>query len=197
MKQEDLIKGLENLETPEIELPGHRQALRMALLSSGRFKERTIMDWAKILAPITAAVVLIVVMAFFNVIEPQLQIAQAKEIARNDPHVQALVEEYGLEIAEIKLRDGEAFVLLAPQSIFALAKSTPEALRDFRGTLSPPSEEELLPGYILKVDLLEKRVNEFGEIDEVTALRNINLEDIDFVKLEPAGSAAPEEADLE
>lgn len=197
MKQEDLIKGMENLETPEIELPGHRQALRMALLSSGRFKERTIMDWAKILAPITAAVVLIVVMAFFNVIEPQLQIAQAKEIARNDPHVQALVEEYGLEIAEIKLRDGEAFVLLAPQSIFALAKSTPEALRDFRGTLSPPSEEELLPGYILKVDLLEKRVNEFGEIDEVTALRNINLEDIDFVKLEPAGSAAPEEADLE
>jgi len=37
MKHEDLIKKLENLETPEIELQGHKQALKMALLSSGRF----------------------------------------------------------------------------------------------------------------------------------------------------------------
>jgi inhibitor of cysteine peptidase len=65
MKHEDLIKKLENLETPEIELLGHKQALKMALLNSGRFKERTIMNWAKILAPITAAVLLIAVMGFF------------------------------------------------------------------------------------------------------------------------------------
>jgi len=65
MKHEDLIKKLENLETPEIELPGHRQALKMALLSSGRFKARTIMDWAKILAPVATAVLLIAVVGFF------------------------------------------------------------------------------------------------------------------------------------
>ena len=70
MKHEDLIEKLENLETPEIELPGHKQALKMALLDSGRFKERTIMDWVKILAPITAAVLLIAVMGFFAVYKP-------------------------------------------------------------------------------------------------------------------------------
>ena len=67
MKHEDLIQKLENLETPEIELPGHKQALRMALLNSGRFKERTIMDWAKMLAPVTAALLLIAFVGFFAV----------------------------------------------------------------------------------------------------------------------------------
>jgi len=70
MKHEDLIKKLENLETPEIELRGHKQVLKMVLLSSGRFRKRTIMDWAKILAPVTAAVLLIAVVGFFAVDMP-------------------------------------------------------------------------------------------------------------------------------
>ncbi len=67
MKHEDFIGKLENLKTPEVELPGHKQALKMALLNSGRFKERTIMNWAKILAPITAALLLIAVVGVFAV----------------------------------------------------------------------------------------------------------------------------------
>jgi len=70
MKHDDLMKKLENLETPEIELLGHRQALKMALLSSRRFKERTIMDWAKILAPVATAVLLISVLAVLTVYKP-------------------------------------------------------------------------------------------------------------------------------
>jgi inhibitor of cysteine peptidase len=65
MKYEDLIKKLENLRTPEIELLGHRRVLKLFLLNSGRFKKRTVMDWAKVLAPITAAVLLITVVGFF------------------------------------------------------------------------------------------------------------------------------------
>ena len=67
MKHEDLIKKLEHLKTPEIELPGHKQALRMSLLSSGRFKERMIMNWAKVLAPITAALIIMAVVGFLVV----------------------------------------------------------------------------------------------------------------------------------
>ena len=72
MKHEDLIEKLKNLKTPEIELPGHKQTLKMVLLSSERFKKRTIMDWTKILAPITAALLLIAVVGFFavNTLEP-------------------------------------------------------------------------------------------------------------------------------
>jgi len=64
MKHEDLIEKLKNLKTPEIELPGHKQTLKMVLLSSERFKKRTIMDWTKILAPIATAVLLIAVVGF-------------------------------------------------------------------------------------------------------------------------------------
>jgi uncharacterized secreted protein with C-terminal beta-propeller domain len=67
MKHEDFIEKLGNLKTPEIELSGHKQALKMALLNSGRFKERTIMNWAKVLAPITAALLLIAVVGVFAV----------------------------------------------------------------------------------------------------------------------------------
>ncbi len=65
MKHEDLTKKLENLKTPDIELTGHKRALTMNLLSSGRFKKRTIMDWTKILAPVATAVILIAVVGLF------------------------------------------------------------------------------------------------------------------------------------
>jgi inhibitor of cysteine peptidase len=70
MKHDDLIKKLENLKTPDIELAGHKRALRMALLSSGRFKARTIMDWTKMLAPVATAVLLIAVMGVLAVVQP-------------------------------------------------------------------------------------------------------------------------------
>jgi len=75
MKHEDLLKKLENLKTPEIELPGHRQALKMALLNSGRFKERSIRDWTKILAPITVALLLIAVVGVSAVTKPGAPVA--------------------------------------------------------------------------------------------------------------------------
>jgi len=215
MKQEDLLKRLENLETPEIELPGHKQGLRMALLNSGRFKKRTILDWAKMLVPVSAALVLIAVVGFFNVIQPQLQIAQAREIATNDPQVQALLQEYGLEIAEVKLEGHEAFVLLAPQSALALAGGSDRAgflpILGWPGW-SVPAPEEALPvpdeglppgdvppgaGYILKVDLVEKKVSGFGETDEFATLREMNLKDMDFAELEPPEVAAPGESNRE
>jgi inhibitor of cysteine peptidase len=71
MKHDDLIKKLESLKTPEIEVPGHRQTLRMVLLGSGRFKKRTVMDWAKVLAPITAALLLVASLGFFAAIKPE------------------------------------------------------------------------------------------------------------------------------
>jgi len=72
MKYEDLMKKLENLKTPEIELAGHKRALRMALLSSRYFRKRISIDWAKMLAPVAATVLLIAVAGFFAAIQPSL-----------------------------------------------------------------------------------------------------------------------------
>jgi inhibitor of cysteine peptidase len=70
MKHEDLIKKLENLKTPDIELTGHKRALKMVLLSSRRFKGRAIVNWTKILAPVATAVLLIAVMGVFALDTP-------------------------------------------------------------------------------------------------------------------------------
>ncbi|MCD6500552.1 hypothetical protein J7K42_00845, partial [bacterium] len=43
----------------------------------------------------------------------KLQIAKAMEIAKNDPQIQQLMKDYGVEIKEVKLQDGKAYVLLA------------------------------------------------------------------------------------
>jgi len=71
MKYEDFVKKLENLKTPDIELPGHRQVLKMFLLRSGRFKKRNIMAWVKILAPVATAVLLITVVGIFALDMPK------------------------------------------------------------------------------------------------------------------------------
>ncbi len=58
-----------------------------------------------------------------------------------------------------------------------------------------PSGEGFSSGYILKIDLLQKKVSGIREIDEFTALRDIDLEGMDFAELEPPEAKAPEEAD--
>ena len=82
MKQEDLIKKLENLKTPEIELPRHKQILKLALLNSRRFKARTIWDWTKILAPVATAVILIAVVGVLAVIKPGPSLLGENQINR-------------------------------------------------------------------------------------------------------------------
>ena len=196
MKHEDLMKKLENLETPEIELSGHRQALKMVLLSSGRFKERTIMDWAKILAPVTAAVLLIAVVGFLNVIQPRLQMDQAKQIAMSNLQVRDLMEENELEITEVNLQNGEAYVLLGYQSAAWERDAGGDILTAPGGEESFSASNVTVSAYILKVDLIEKEATEFGRLDDIISLQDIVLDDIDFVQLAPEASA-PEEADLD
>jgi inhibitor of cysteine peptidase len=70
MRHEDLLKKLEGLKTPDIGLSGHRQTLRMALLHSVHFRQRTVMQWAKVLAPVTAAVLLVASLGLFGVVSP-------------------------------------------------------------------------------------------------------------------------------
>ena len=91
MKQDDLIKKLENIEIPEIEIQSHKQRLKMALLTRLNFAKQNFGGqdsgyfWNKImlkkLVPAGVALALILVVGF-SVIQPKLQIARAMEIAK-------------------------------------------------------------------------------------------------------------------
>ena len=121
MKHEDLIKKLKNIEVPEIEIQSHKQRLKMALFTRLNFAKQNFGGqdsgyfWNKImlkkLIPAGMALALILVVGF-TLIQPKLQIARAMEIAKNDPQIQQLMKDYGVEIKEVKLQDGKAYVLL-------------------------------------------------------------------------------------
>jgi hypothetical protein len=192
MKHEDLIRKLEGLKTPDIELPGHKQALRMALLNSGHFKQRTMMDWAKILAPVTAAVVVISIVGFLNVIQPRLEMTQARDIAMSDSHVQQFMQENDLEMAEVRVQDGEAYVLLGQQAAFSESDTA-------GGILLAPGEESdttrnvATSGYILKIDLAGDQVTGVGQVNDVKGLQYIDFDDIDFTEFESLESEGSQE----
>ena len=229
MKEQDLIKQLESLETPDIELTGHRHALRAALLNSDRFQRRTAMGWARILAPVAAAVALIAFFGFVNLIQPELYTARAMDIAKADAQVQALMTEYGLDIAEVQLQDGEAFVLLAPRLVrghledttaeaktaddpvsysrvspilsrlfgWMLPSSTDEGRTHIAAPAEdfPSGEEGRLHYYVIKVDLAEKTVSGFLEIDHAAVLREMDFTEAHFAESALPGDMAGEEPD--
>lgn len=58
MNKNDLIKKLENLDLPQVELSSHRHRLKTALLNSGYFKKQTTMTLIKKLAPVGAVAVI-------------------------------------------------------------------------------------------------------------------------------------------
>jgi hypothetical protein len=148
-------------------------------------------DWAKILVPVTAAVLLIAVVGFFSVIQPQLQMSRAKEITKNDPQVQQLMAENELEITEIRLQNGEAFVLVTYR--VASSDTLPGEYTLPAGEGSLTAGNITVSGYILKVDLAEEKVTEFGQVDEITGLRHVNLEDVDFTKIALPESEEPDD----
>jgi hypothetical protein len=83
MNKEDLIKKLEHLDLNEVELPGHRRRLRMALLNSGYWKGGiTNMSLFKKVVPAGAiiAAVAIIVAIVFNINGTSEQVS-AQEIA--------------------------------------------------------------------------------------------------------------------
>jgi len=137
------------------------------------------MFWTKRLVPAGVALALILVVGF-SVVNPKLQIARAMEIAKNDPQIQQLMKDYGVEIKEIKLQDGKAYVLLAlpEEKLPPLpALKGGEETVGMRGpgqfyiTYQDPKTGEVIEssGSIAEIDLKGKKVEKL-EMVEATAI---------------------------
>jgi len=193
MEFKDLEKKLENIETPEIEIQSHKQRLKAALLTQHqklRFGNRQGSGyfWNKImlrrLVPVGVVLALVLVVGF-SVIQPKLQIARAMEIAKNDPQIQRLIEDYGLEIKQVKLQDGKAYVLLAlpeeklppvPALEKGIFESEETAVRGYRQMFIAYQDTETgeikeFSGSVAEIDLKKKKV---GKLEMVETMK-INL----------------------
>lgn len=186
MKQDDLIKKLENIEIPEIEIQSHKQRLKMALLTRLNFAKQNFGGqdsgyfWNKImlkkLVPAGVALALILVVGF-SVIQPKLQIARAMEIAKNDPQIQQLMKDYGVEIREVKLQDGKAYVLLALPEDKLPPELEKRALRDEETGVRGPGQMFMsyqnvetgevieFSGSVAEIDLKAKKVEKLELVE--------------------------------
>ena len=118
MEIEDLIKKLEKIELPEIEIPSHKEKLK-SILESQYLKEKRGWEifpiWKRGLIPAgTIAVIIIIALLISNLIFPQYTLAQVEEIAMKNPQVKELIER-GAEIKDIKIIKDRGYVLLSPK----------------------------------------------------------------------------------
>jgi len=178
MKYEDLVKKLESIKTPEIEIQSHQRRLKSALLNSGYFNGgkivNPIMFWAKRLVPVGVTLALILAVGF-SVIQPKLQIAKAMEIAKKDPQIQQLIKDYGLEIKQVKLQDGKAYVLLAlPEEKLpsGLIKGGIQGPGQFFITYQDPKTGELIQtsGSVAEIDLKGEKVEKLEMVETVKVI---------------------------
>jgi RNA polymerase sigma-70 factor (ECF subfamily) len=144
-------------------------------------KEETVMFRTKRLvsAGVALAAALILLIGF-TVTQPKLQIATAMEIAKNDPQIQKLIEDYGVEIKQVKLQDGKAYVLLAlpeekvPGLLKTLSGGEKTGVGMMRGpgqfyiVYKDPKTGEVIEssGSVAEIDLKGKRVEKLELLDK-------------------------------
>lgn len=107
-----MIKKMENMEVPSIEIQDHKRKLKIALLDSECFKGRASFFSFKRIVFLTSAVAVTMFFLSVIVINPRLMEASAMDIANNDPQIKKMISENGMFIKEIKVKDGKAFALL-------------------------------------------------------------------------------------
>ncbi len=137
MKDKDLIKKLENVELPEVELPSHQRRLKMALLESGYLRTRqsaTVLDRIKnrikggidtimgifvsrrpVWQTVLVSAMAIALIAGLSITLPSLfgqsDTALAAEIAQNSPEVMAALGSEGIsEVEVLEIKDGMATI---------------------------------------------------------------------------------------
>lgn len=81
MNKEKLIQELQELDLPEVEISGHRQRLKMALLDSDCWNKKTTMSKVKKIMPVGVLATIILAAVIVNV-SGSLSSASAEELAK-------------------------------------------------------------------------------------------------------------------
>lgn len=174
MENEDLIKKLENIDLPEVEIGSHKRRLKMALFNSGYFQKRRPWEVFKrsfVLVLPTFAVLMIL---SWLVVKPKFTEIRILNIAKNDPAVLKLMEEKGIALNEIKIKDGKAYILMnLPEKEEAKEEIIPVGIQKEK------DQTKNVEGAIVEVNLNQKKVSEIKMIkgDEVSPLDSSEKEE--------------------
>jgi hypothetical protein len=172
MKEENLIKKLEGITLPSIEIKSHKERLNLALMKK-YFPEKKKAEVFNIFGKIVPAGALAVILSFFifnNLISPRYNLAKAKEIALQNNEIKGWINE-GATIKDVKIIDGQAYVLIEP-------KETPKEDRAIiygpKSAETPAENLEKKEGFggaLIGIDIKKKKVSKIEKlIPTVTGL---------------------------
>ena len=158
MDEKDLIKKLEKLDLPDIEIKSHKDALRMALISSGNFQRVSFMGVLKRAFFVAAPALGLLIFLGIVFIGPKITEAKAMNIARQDPEIQRLMGEQEISFKDVKIKDGRAYLLLnLPEKKQAGEKVLPIGKND-------SGRMEATEGVMIEVNLNQNKVNNIQTI---------------------------------
>lgn len=109
---EELIKKLNSVKLPDIEIENHKKKLGLDLINSGYFKKSFFGNiFSKTIFLAAPATALLLILAI-TIVQPKLTEAKAMEIAKNNKEVKRILEEQNMEFGEIKIKDNKAYILI-------------------------------------------------------------------------------------
>ena len=112
MKSDNLTEKLSRIEVPEIDIQSHKAELRAALLSSRYFQKHSFSDVLRKCLIFTMPGLAVIAILGITVVSPKLSQAKVLNIAKNNPDIRKLMAEENMELGDLKIINGRAFVVL-------------------------------------------------------------------------------------
>jgi hypothetical protein len=190
MEKDDLIRKLEGLSTPDIEISAHKQRLKALLLAKyyPEKKRMVLFSLFKKLVPLGALAIIGLAFLVHNFAFPRYTPVQAQEIALQNPEIQDWISK-GATMQDIEIIDGKAYILIQPQEKEAATNEeeipAPAVAKD--QTINQMTEgktraEESFKGAFAEIDIKEKRISKVEElassIERLTDSKRIKTEEI-------------------
>lgn len=180
MDDKDLIKKLNNLDLPDIEIKSHKDTLRMALISSGNFQRASFVGVFKKAFLVGAPAFGLLIFLAIVFIEPKITEARAIKIARQDPEVQRLMGENEISFKDVKIKDGKAYLLL----------KLPEEKQAGEKVKNDSGEMDSSEGAMIEVNLNQNKVN------NIKAIKGEEFSPLNSEEKEEAGEIAANEESI-
>ena len=154
MEKQDLIKRIEEISLPEIEISSHKEKLKNELLGN-YFQKKKKWEFFVIFRKLAFATfnVAVFISVFSYIVLPQYSLAKTERIVFADSQIKKMMEEGNLS-SEIKIVDNKSYVLIIPTEEGELIKI----------------DQEEFAGILVEVNLKEKRIEKINKITSQTSL---------------------------
>lgn len=177
MEKKDLIKKLEEIKLPEIEIKSHRERLKLALLENyiRETRKEEFFGFLRKAVPAAAFLVISCFLIFNNLIFPKYNLAKAKEIALQSDEIKSWIDK-GATIKDTKVIDGKAYVLIQPAESEQKTTNTEESqnISELKSgaiapSTAPTAKEEEFKGAMAEINIKEKKISNIEKLAPAVA----------------------------